>query len=369
MSQKQLLGIIGIMAVVLAYVYGASIFTILFIASMAFFQNVAYGLQSRARLRNSNLYHVIAMLVASFVFFATFRYLIRNNLPMLLLPAYIIGCVYGSLKGNKLSEFIEKKIGANVGSVTEKNSNQLLNFWPSLVILILMVVGQALMGDYSIKIVLLIAGLAVLDNFGFSLTTVTRNANNYSIHYIATILQTIIKFAVLRVLVDEQMTWYLLLPQTCGGAMGSILGAESAKRIVKKFKASFEGTLTANGKLYIPATELIVTVLFILPQLLIFGMNALSAVMVLLLAATAQSISFTTVSRARQRKHENYLLWASVFSNGVWYVTAHLLVVNALPNYLLIPYVMGTLFGGMTGQLVSMIVETKLNIKMQEKIA
>jgi len=71
------------------------------------------------------------------------------------------------------------------------------------------------------------------------------------------------------------------------------------------------------------------------------------------------------VSRARQRKNENYLLWASIFSNGVWYLTAHLLVVKVLPMYMLIPYTMGTLYGGMIGQFVSMQIERMFKIKTE----
>jgi hypothetical protein len=365
MNQKKALGAAGGLSVILALYFGAEVGTILFIACMAFFQNVAYGLQSRARMRNSNLYHIIAMFLASGVFFATFRYLTRNNLPFILLPAYLIGTCYGTLKGNNLSQYIEDKIGAKVGSIADKSSNQLIRFWPSLAVLVLLVIGQAVVGDYSLKAVLLIAGLSLIDALGFSITTITRNANNYTIHYIATLIQVLVKFASLKILVQEQMTWYLLLPQTAGGAIGSIVGAELAKDIVKKFKASFDGHLYAGGKIYIAKKELLFTTLFILPQLILFETKTILPALILFMAAVAQSISFTNVSRARQRKNENYLLWSSVFSNGVWYLTAHLLVVNVLPTYLLIPYVVGTLYGGMIGQYVSMNIERLFKIQTE----
>ncbi|HAU07530.1 MAG: hypothetical protein UW46_C0011G0028 [Candidatus Yanofskybacteria bacterium GW2011_GWF1_44_227] len=365
MEQKRVLGLLGLASVAGAYMYGASLEVIIFIAAMAFFQNVAYGLQSRARMRDSNLYHIIAMFLASGVFFATFRYLTINNLPLVLLPAYLVGTCYGTLKGNNLSQYIENKIGAKVGSIADKGSSQLVRFWPSLIFLVLLIIGQSLVGDYSLKIVLIIAGLSLIDSLGFSITTITRNANNYTIHYVATFIQVLVKFISLKILVEQQMTWYLLLPQMGGGAIGSIVGAEMAKGIVKKFGASFDGHLNKAGKIYIALPEILFTTLFILPQFYFFGFETIAPVAVLLFAATAQSISFTNVSRARQRKNENYLLWASIFSNGVWYLTAHLLVVKVLPMYMLIPYTMGTLYGGMIGQFVSMQIERMFKIKTE----
>ena len=52
---------------------------------------------------------------------------------------------------------------------------------------------------------------------------------------------------------------------------------------------------------------------------------------------------------------------ASVFSNGIWFLTMQQLVAHELSIDLIIPYVVGTVAGSLLGAKISMYIEEKLN--------
>ena len=78
---------------------------------------------------------------------------------------------------------------------------------------------------------------------------------------------------------------------------------------------------------------------------------------IILCLAFVQNVSFTMVSRSRNRDNMAYHAICSVFSNGLWFATMHYLVVTDLSWYLLIPYVVGTVSGSLFGAKVSMKIE------------
>jgi len=80
----------------------------------------------------------------------------------------------------------------------------------------------------------------------------------------------------------------------------------------------------------------------------------------ILLLSFIQNISFTMVSRSRNRDSMSYHAICSVFSNGLWFLTMHQLVVADLTYWLLLPYVTGTVAGSLTGAKISMKIENIL---------
>lgn len=79
--------------------------------------------------------------------------------------------------------------------------------------------------------------------------------------------------------------------------------------------------------------------------------------------AFIQNVSFSMVSRARNRSNMAYHAICSVFSNGLWLVTLGLvgteLILNA--NYwMALPYIIGTVSGSLFGAKVSMKIEAFL---------
>lgn len=70
-----------------------------------------------------------------------------------------------------------------------------------------------------------------------------------------------------------------------------------------------------------------------------------------------QNISFTMVSRSRNRDKMLYHATCSVFSNGVWFLTMQQLVAAELSAILFIPYVVGTVSGSLAGASISIKIE------------
>lgn len=80
----------------------------------------------------------------------------------------------------------------------------------------------------------------------------------------------------------------------------------------------------------------------------------------LMLLAFAQNISFSIVSRSRNRNNINYHIIASIFSNAIWFLTFRSLVTNDMNFILFIPYTIGTVSGSVTGVKISMWIEKRL---------
>lgn len=90
---------------------------------------------------------------------------------------------------------------------------------------------------------------------------------------------------------------------------------------------------------------------------------SLGAILIMMVMAFAQNVSFSIVSRSRNRDSKLYHFIASIFSNGVWFMTMKYLIVTQNMTWLLfIPYTIGTVGGSVTGQTISMWIEKKLDI-------
>ena len=87
------------------------------------------------------------------------------------------------------------------------------------------------------------------------------------------------------------------------------------------------------------------------------------AVLIMMIMAFAQNVSFSIVSRSRNRYSKLYHFIAAIFSNGVWFMTMKYLIVTQNMTWLLfVPYTIGTVSGSVTGQAISMWIEKKLRI-------
>ncbi len=92
-------------------------------------------------------------------------------------------------------------------------------------------------------------------------------------------------------------------------------------------------------------------------------METFSIVILIIAVSFIQNVSFSMVSRARNRDNMYYHGICSVFSNGLWLVTLGVvgseLIINA--NYwMAIPYIIGTVAGSLFGAKVSMKIEAYL---------
>lgn len=73
--------------------------------------------------------------------------------------------------------------------------------------------------------------------------------------------------------------------------------------------------------------------------------------------AFAQNVSFSIVSRSRNRNSLTYHLFAATASNTVWFLTFRQLVQADMTFVLFVPYTIGTVAGSLTGVKISMWIE------------
>ncbi|OGM96437.1 MAG: hypothetical protein A3B86_03205 [Candidatus Yanofskybacteria bacterium RIFCSPHIGHO2_02_FULL_38_22b] len=335
-----------------------------FLIAMSYLQNVSYGLQARAGTRSSNAFHLITAVLASFVFFATFRYLVRENMPLAFLATYMFGTIFGSLHGNIVSTWIENKIGARAEA--PKTKPQLLRFWPSIVALLVVLALQLLFIPFSMNalVVMSLAILTLLDSFAFALLRLARSSDNYWFHGCTALFHIGVAFLKLAIMIKYQMDWGLFWPITTGSVIGSLTGQYYARGLSEWFKAGFDSHVSGSKKVEQPWNQMFVFSLGMVIHVMFFGFSNWTAVSLLLLYAFCQSISFAVVSRARQRNHHGYLLWSSVFSNGIWYLTMHQLALKNITPDKTAPYLVGNTVGSLVGQNVAMKAEKKLIARM-----
>jgi hypothetical protein len=77
--------------------------------------------------------------------------------------------------------------------------------------------------------------------------------------------------------------------------------------------------------------------------------------------ALIQNVSFSIVSRSRNRNNKKYHIIAALFSNSIWFLTFRELVLGDMDYLLFIPYVIGTVIGSTYGMTISMKIEKWLN--------
>lgn len=80
----------------------------------------------------------------------------------------------------------------------------------------------------------------------------------------------------------------------------------------------------------------------------------------ILFLAFVQNISFSIVSRSRNRNNMKYHLIAAFFSNTIWFLTFRQLVKGDMNLVLFMPYCLGTMLGSVFGVKISMWIESKL---------
>lgn len=84
----------------------------LVILGLAYVQTMAFAMVSRARNRDSHIYHAICAVASNAIFFLTFQQLVVNEMSWTVGVPYIFGTVAGSLSGAQVSMWIERAIGA-----------------------------------------------------------------------------------------------------------------------------------------------------------------------------------------------------------------------------------------------------------------
>lgn len=85
--------------------------------------------------------------------------------------------------------------------------------------------------------------------------------------------------------------------------------------------------------------------------------------MTVLLLAFIQNVSFSVLSRSRNRDNLAYHAVAAVFSNTLYFLTLRELVTTDMSLDSVLPYVIGTATGSVCGSKASMVIERWLNAR------
>lgn len=86
----------------------------------------------------------------------------------------------------------------------------------------------------------------------------------------------------------------------------------------------------------------------------------LIAMLTILMLAFIQNISFSIVSRSRNRNNLKYHMIAAFFSNTIWFLTFRALIKGDMNFVLFMPYCIGTMCGSLCGVKISMFIEKLL---------
>ena len=73
--------------------------------------------------------------------------------------------------------------------------------------------------------------------------------------------------------------------------------------------------------------------------------------------AILQGVSFTILSRSRNRSSMSYHFTASVFANGVWFLTFRQLMLSEMSVHTFVAYTLGMACGSLAGAKASMLIE------------
>jgi hypothetical protein len=218
------------------------VLTILF---MAYIQNTGFALSSRARNRDNEIFVVFTTVLSSVLFFLTFRYLIRNDMPFALFIPYTTGTVFGSLTGANLSVYIEKIFGIKPDShVTGEKKKNSLNPWRvfnisiSLGLMFLVVSRIFPFEENILSLWFIFAVFAVnsLDSITYTLASRASNRNNVNYHLAARLLVGVVAFMKLKYYKQGNMSYELYPAILLGDVTGGVLGQKTSKFVESREK-------------------------------------------------------------------------------------------------------------------------------------
>lgn len=206
----------------------------------------------------------------------------------------------------------------------------------------------------------------MVESFAFSLLRVARSTDHYWFHAGAVLFNLGIGFLRFMIMINNRLDWALFLPTTTGSIIGSLVGASIAQDVGKRIKAAFDAHVTGKAKVAWPSIQLKFLSFGLVLHLTIYGLAGWKAALTLLAVSAWQAVSFTMVSRARQRGNPQYLAWTSVFSNGVWYLCMHFFALGAITWEKAAPYIVGNAGGSLIGQNLAMQAEQATGALMDQ---
>ncbi len=337
---------------------------LLTVMGFAFLQNTVGGMTSRAGKRNSALYFATALMFGAPCFYITLGYLVSQDLSLSLIAPYTFATVIGSLFGAKISMGIEKLFGITTLPEGIDKSYKGAKYITLLILGVICV----LVARYSELswITAQIALLALVQTGTYSLMSRSRNVAKAWYHTFATIINGLAWYFMFRTLVMHELPLTLLPAYALGGVAGGLAAQRLSMMYEKTVGAVTDNYLDKSMSKWhwvLPATlvlipGLVFSVLYKQPAYA-FGVIGL---------AVFQNISFSIISRARNRGSMILHAGAAVLSNGVWYMTFRVLATRDLPLDLLPSYLAGSIAGSLIGIAISIVLERLFEARSDDHV-
>ena len=364
LSSQRVLALLAVLGVI-SLLFSLNPMVAISLMGLAYLSNTSYSMVSRSAVRNSPLYHAIALLFSTLCFYSVLYKLKTNNIDLELFIPYTVATVYGSISGVKLSMRVEKLFGISSDTNPTASSRMTIVVKRSLLILLGSGVAWTMYATNQVLVPLGVIVLVLLDNMLFSLVRRSRNTDNTTYHIFAFLTQSLIWFVLFRNLSLNNLALTLFLPYSFGSVLGGLAGQELSLKVERILGASVDGHLGKKVKDVMPTKAIAILVLLGLFSVL-FAISPYKALIILLLSL-GQQVAFSLVSRSRARSNATYHIISAILSNGVWFLTFRQLNSNGWIWTDFFPYATGGAGGSITGVGVSMVVETKLNITADSK--
>lgn len=338
----------------------------LLIIVCAYTQNAAYSMVSRAGVRSSYIYYAGATILADITFYTTLRYLVSKDMSLWLAGPYIAATVLGSVTGSKFSMRVESlfKITTQPKDADKDSIPRTIRY-ALMAILGILVFLTAMNGRNNWKAMLALVALVALKNASFSIVRHSRNTNIPAYHMFASCVDGVLWYFMWKELVLSKMSYVLLPPYMLGNIVGGVLGQKSSMAIGKRIKASADGHLKGEGNTAtIPALVMLsFGILFF-----VFTKGSIAGPAIMFALAAVQSVSFSLVSRSRNRNNTIYHAIASIFSNGIWYFVFRHIVRGDMQTAYAPAFVFGSAFGSLLGVGASMKIEKALGATSDDHV-
>lgn len=340
---------------------------ILILMALSYLSSASYSMVSRSAVRNSALYHAIAILLSNIFFYSVLHRLKIGNLSLQLLLPYTLATVMGSLTGVRLSMKFEEYFSITSGNDKEKSDRTTVIVKKILLFILGCCVVGTIIKTSQIWIPTSIMVLVLLDNMFFSLVRRSRNTDNAAYHILAFSLHGLMWFILFKNLSLNNMALVLFFPYSFGSVLGGLIGQNLSLHIEKFLGASIDGHLNRSAINIIPKIPLLVLTVAASVILILTGNIYITSSVLFL--SLAQQIVFSIVSRSRTRSNIPYVAIASIFSNGVWFLTFRQLDSNGWNWFQFIPYTIGGVIGSISGVTISMLIEKYFNITADKQPA
>lgn len=333
---------------------------VVYLMVLAYFSNASYSMVSRSGVRDSALYHAFTILLSNILFYSVLHQLVRSNLSIALFIPYTVATVWGTFTGAVTSRKIEQFFGITTDTEKKKSSPKSL-LAKKILLVFLGVLGIVFaISSENIVVSLTVAGLMFGDNVMYSLLRRSRNTSNTTYHLTVSLLKSAVWYVLFQNLVMANMAFTLWVPYAFGSVLGGLAGQKTSSVIEKIIGTTADAHLKSGSSGFMP-WRLVALLTTISGVFIVFSADVMF-ILVLTAFAAAQQVSFSVVSRARNRGNMAYLTIASIFSNSVWFLTFRQLDVGNWTPELYIPYAAGSAIGSVTGVGISMSIEKKLNI-------